>query len=462
MLFELLKLFFALSIPWILGFLSLKMILKNEKYPFFLEASLAYGLGLGALSVLMFVLDMLQVPFSFSNILSACLLIYLIILIALKLKARAGSPLRSLLPNKMNKKIPGISIFQLALIIFILINLYFSFWRALNIPIASWDAFATVAFKAKMFYFEKQIPRLDLLPHKTYPLFTPLIESWICFCLGRWDNQFVKIIFPCALLSFLLISYYFLKTFTNRAYALSGIALLLSSNLFILHSTISYRDFFLLYYNCLAIIFLILWAHFDKNHDLILASLFASLATFVKLEGTAFIAIYLFLILAIYFIKKTNQPKKILKQLVIFIIPVLIIGLGFHIYKHYNGATLQTDSKAQLNLSLTNLHLLKNVISSFKEDFLYTANWHLSWFLLPVAFVLYPKRLKRKEICICLMGILSFILLYMFVAIFTENFIWIAGTSKLTGLSRLLLHFYPLNIYFLILITYPNPFEYHR
>ena len=59
----------------------------------------------------------------------------------------------------------------LYIVFFVLIShsIFYIFWKSINEPIYSWDALATVALKAKIFFFEKHLPPLHLLPHPTYP-----------------------------------------------------------------------------------------------------------------------------------------------------------------------------------------------------------------------------------------------------------------------------------------------------
>ncbi|MCD4780306.1 MAG: hypothetical protein K8S27_07145 [Candidatus Omnitrophica bacterium] len=471
MITDLFFLFTTIAIPTVLGYLAVKSILLNERWPLLVELSISFGLGVGILVLLMFYFNILGLAFSYINIL---LVVFVAGLILFILYQHIKYSNNSFIDNDDNDTLPfgkmarsrdnekKHSRLRSYISFFIGLNILTIVWIAMNVPISAWDALATIAFKAKIFYFEKGIPSLELLPHRTYPLLTPLLETWTSFNIGRWDDQLIKIFFPAGLISFLIISYYFLKLLTNKTYALCGIALLLSSNLFFLHATTAYRDSFLLYYNCSAIMFLILWSKYTKTNLLILSSMFASIATFVKLEGTAFMAVYFFVFFVILFFNRKDTAKKKLQLTLIYILPILLCCFSFHIYKSVHGLGISTDGKANLKLSLKNLLLLKNVFRSYSYDLFHSANWGLIWSTFLICFFLYSKRLKRKDVLLTLISIFCFFVLYTLVAIFTENYLWIAGNLKETGRSRLLLHFYPLGVFFITLITFPNPFKYDK
>jgi len=296
MIITTLNLTLSILIPFVTGYTFLSYLSKGGPLSIPFKMALAYGLGLGILTLWMFLLTLFHYSLNFLTITIPLLLcsISFLLLTPIK-KTNIANPidtkiLKETAPLPLLPKI-FIYSFIILLTLYIAHNILYVFWFSMNIPIYTWDATATVAFKAKIFYFEQSIPHLKLLPHPTYPLLTPLAETWVAINLEYWDEQFIKIIFPFAFLSYLIINYTFLKLYTNRIWALLGCAILLSSNLFIHHATISYRDFLLMYYNCTTIILLLLWQRTALNAFLILSAIFAGLTTFVKLEGTAFLGI---------------------------------------------------------------------------------------------------------------------------------------------------------------------------
>ena len=131
------------------------------------------------------------------------------------LKSKSKKPIQDNNPFLKSDHSIILIVLHFLLLLFIGQTFTFTFWRGLFFPISKWDAIATVAFKAKLIFYEGTLPDLAQLPHRAYPLFIPLAESWIAISLGVWDEQSVKIIFPLALYSLIFIQYHFLKCLTN-------------------------------------------------------------------------------------------------------------------------------------------------------------------------------------------------------------------------------------------------------
>ena len=252
--------------------------------------------------------------------------------------------------------------------------------------------------------------------------------------------------------------YNFLKYHTKPSWALLGCAILLSSNLFLWHSHISYRDFTLMFFNCSTIILILIYNQIKESKILLLAGLFAGFASFTKLEGTAFLIIY-FILLTIIFIKeKIPLITKFTKSLY-FSIPSITIAGSYHIYKIINKATIDgtgANDKTKIDFNLDKLKSIPEILSSFTEELLISGNWGVVWgaCLISLIFLL-NKSVKKNETTIyILISILLFIGLYSSISLLTANYDWISGHLRSAGLPRLCLHFFPLSSLFLIIINY--------
>ncbi|MCK5180644.1 MAG: glycosyltransferase family 39 protein, partial [Candidatus Omnitrophica bacterium] len=355
------NLILSILIPLGAGYGCLSLLFRGQTLSVSLRVALAYGLGLGLLAIWMLGLYIFYQPFSLL-ILRTPLLV--IIIAAFLLSFLRKKPVNMdheniFIRTKKYTPEPGIEkVLHIALVTVLLLYLaqtaWFVVWRSMTVPILSWDAVATVAFKAKIFYFEESPPLLTLLPHRTYPLFTPFMESWVAFNLGQWNDLLIKIIFPCAFLSFLTIYYKFLGHFTNRTWAILGSVILLSSNFFIYHATISYRDFFLMYFNCITIMLLLFFNENRVSAFLILAGLFAGFASFTKLEGTAFLGVYLVLFALINFSSKLFSKKEKLINTIKFCVPSIGMAVLFHAYKIWHNVLSEgSGTSAKTNFELT-------------------------------------------------------------------------------------------------------------
>ncbi len=459
-----LNLILSLLIPFSAGYTLLGFLFPNRCIGLFLKIALAFGLGLGLLSIWMLVLGICQLPFN-SFVIGSPLIITAALFYFLGLRRKKvvqPTATSFIIQTRDSNQLHGSKrilhiVMMIGLIVYIALNIFYVFWRATAIPIATWDAIATVAFKAKVFYYEQSLPSLDHLPHKTYPLFVPFVQSWIAFNLGYWDNFLIKIIFPCAFLSYLIAHYKFLGHYTNRTSALLGSAILLSSNLFIYHATISYRDFFLMYFNCITVMLLVLWNNSKVNGFLILAGLFAGFATFTKLEGTAFLGVYFIIFSMINFPSKTFSIKEKLVNTMKFCIPSFGISFTFHIYKVWNKVLLEGPGivdKTRIDLTWEKISLIPQILTSFLRNLLLSGNWNIIWLLALLSSIHLVKKRKNAEIRLILLSLILFFGLYIGVAVLTINYVWIAGAKSSTTLSRLILHFFPLSVLLIILLNY--------
>ncbi len=451
--------FISILIPTALGYIILS-ILINKKINSLMKISLSYGLGMGLLAIWMLFIAIIGYRFNIVTIKIPLLLLVFCLSLGLLLRKKY-CPSTKNLPATTLSSISDIkyyvsthitkTIIYIILLCYIAHNIFFVFWQATNIPIYTWDALATIAFKAKIFYFEGRLPDLNLLPHKTYPLLVPFLETWVAINLGHWDDQLIKIIFPCAFISFLGIFYSFLRVYINKFWALIGSAILLSSNFFIYHATISYRDFFLMYYNCSTIMLLLLWNKTKIQPLLFLSSLFAGFATFTKLEGTAFLPI-LFLLFLIITLKQNYPIKNKIKQIVIFTIPATSICLNYHIYKITHNVV--KSDKTVLEFNLSKLLLSPHIIAVFLRNMFLSSNWSIVWIIFFISLLRLKENIYNKKTTLfIILATLLFFAEYILVALFTTNYVWIAGDLNMMGLSRLLLHFYPLSVLTIIFLT---------
>ncbi|MBP9854109.1 MAG: hypothetical protein KBD53_04495 [Candidatus Omnitrophica bacterium] len=446
----------SLLIPLLLGYLTFSAVYRHP-LPIAFKLAVSFGLGFGLLTFSMLCLDILHIPFSRASIsLPLLFLSFFLFLIILSMDKKIKKEKNIFFKVETSAQNLNIltKMILTALVIYILFNIFFVFLRTWSIPVSTWDALATIAFKAKIFFYEQSIPDLNLLPHRSYPLLVSLAESWIAFNLGFWDDTLIQIIFPLAFLSYLCIHYYFLKFFTDGKWALGGVALLLSSNFFLYHATLSYRDFFLMYYACSTILLLLFWHHTRHTSFLFLASLFMAFASFTKLEGTAFILIFL----TVFFILMSRMSSTSrLKHFSIFVIPTFIISGTFYAYKIYYHSIKDGEGigdKTNFQFMFSKILLIPEVLVSYRDNLLFTGNWNLLWGALIFSLLLSVKIKKSFETNILLWSIFLFFGLYTCTAIFSSNFIWIAGEQNSAGLSRLILHFFPLCVLSIVLINF--------
>lgn len=445
----------GILLPVAMGYMILITVLKEDTMELSMKLSLSYGLGFGLLSQLMLVLGTSRVLFSLP-IIAIILFVTTVIFYLLYRKQNKKMPVVHL--RSINKKNDWLS---LVFIIYILLHMYLIFCTAVMHPIITWDALATISFKGKIFYYDRTISLLEHLPHAAYPLFVPLIQTWIALTMGYWNDNLVKIIFPVATVSFLTICYHFLLSYLNRRNALMGTALLISSMLFVYHSTIAYRDLFALYYNVTTIILLLLWNLRRNDGYLLLAGLFSGFTTFTKLEGSGYIMIHTLLFLTILYKQGHFCSKVAIRSLKKFLIPSYGILMIYFFCRSYLGVSFLQGPKdlreTGLGLTLLNFDRIPIIIKVFIDHVFILWNWNIIWFFLIVS-LLYQIKIRRLEIeeKMLLLSILLFFGFYFGAAYMTNHFISIAGKDNFTVLSRVFLHFYPLSVLLVMLVNCPR------
>jgi len=199
----------SLLIPFSTGYAFLLWLDHKYAIPLSLKIALAYGLGLGLLAIWMLCLGMLQQNFNLFSI-GMPLIIVTSILMIYNLKRKRhikitkalvssrsyltnapDNPEHTKIPPRPRVKSSPQDVYEITskksasqhgfmkflkvafialLVVFIIQNIIYVFWRSMAIPISTWDAIATIAFKAKIFFFEQSLPPLDLLPKRAQVL----------------------------------------------------------------------------------------------------------------------------------------------------------------------------------------------------------------------------------------------------------------------------------------------------
>ena len=454
---EWLNLLGSLLLPLSIGYALVVLLCRRLSVDLLPSLAISYGLGMGVLSQWMLLLGMAQIPFNLATI-GFPLTFVAIFLSFLALTKLKRNPLSADAKPSLWTTDAGSSaslrqpyaIADFLMNAYILYNVIFVFWCSLNIPIESWDAVATAAFKAKVFFFDRSIHRLNL-PHAPYPLHIPFTEAWIAFNLRTWHESLVKIIFPIAFLSYGILQYFYLKSLTNHRWALGGLCLLLSSNFLVYHATIAYSDLTMMYYNCTTIILMLLWNRKKEDGLLVLGSLFAGFTTFVKLEGTGYLVIYTLLLLLILGQEKTLRAGSKFRKFLKFILPSYGICLLYHVYKFsLDIAALH----GRLNLVTTPDQWLRApvIFREFAANLLGSGNWNLLWFILLVGFVAnFSKTKYLPEIKLLSLILAVFFGTYLIIPMLTSTLI-----DHPTLLSRVLLHFFPIATWLIVLLYYPK------
>ena len=449
---DIINLFISLAIPFGIGFFILSLVFRDY-YHFWTIMALSYGIGFGVIAYVMLILGIMNLPLNafvlpkyFQAFLVLLALLYMLFHQVRKTQERKNKEAvhsQDAAPGKFKACLTTV------FIIFIASQLFFVFNQSLSNPIETWDAVATCSLKAKIFFYD-QSPFELKLPHAAYPLFTPLIEAWISFHLGHWDDQLVKIIVPLAFTSYLILHYGFLRSFTNRFWAISGIGLLVSSAFFVFHATLGYRDIIMTYFNCTTLLLILSWSREKHQNLLILSAIFSGLTSFAKLEGSIYILIHIALLAVVLLDAKTYSTSFRLKSFFTFTLITIGICSIFFVCKSYLGIGMMSG-RLHMVAESNIFEKLIQIICAYTKTLFAGGNWNLLWIILIISTpggIL--KASQIKEIKYLYLTLIAFFMMYTLFFLFTKSLI-----DYPTTLSRVILHFYPICPMLIILIHAP-------
>lgn len=447
-----LGLFASLAIPTLIGYQFFYLIARGERFGFFFSVALSYGLGLGVLSYTMLALGILDITYSVFSI-ALGMLVVSIILFFIQGCYRHLPHGKSIENNR--KKGGGASpqantmawrLFRFGAFILIAYYGIYMFWCALNLPVYTWDSIATSVYNAKVLFFEKTLKAHRFFAHQAYPLQYPMILTWMTLNLGEWNDQLIKIIFPLTFMMFVLVFYAFLNQVTDPQKSLLGVVLLFSSNFIVFHATISYRDIFMMYYICTAIFLLIRWRSRKSLPSLILASLFAGIGSFMKLEGAAYLLIIAVVFAYILMRESGESFRGKCCAFLKFLAPAVGLWGIYYFYKMIMGY----PPGEYVRLNIMNIFTrTMPALGAFAGVLFFTANWNIAWHLLIIVLAVNLYKIKTDmNLQILLLALACFLGLHFAVGVLSDQGGHVISPDTL---SRLCIHFFPIVISLIVI-----------
>jgi len=439
----------CLLVPQALGFFIIGLLFREARLPLSFKLALGYGLGMGLVAFWMLVLGMLGISYDLFVLAGPLLVLTLILAFGMwrsRDRFAAGK-------EDKGQGSARLSVLEVLCALFIFYQLAYIFWQGFQIPVISWDGFATVAFNAKVIYTERSLVYLNTMPHGGYPQNVPLMEAWVALNLGRWDNQLVKMIFPFFCLAFLGVHYHFLRAFTSRQWALVGCALLFSANFFVGFATISYRDFVLMYYNCATVMLLILGQRERRNFFvfLLLAGIFAGLGALTKTEGALYLIIFSALLAAVTW--HVADKKTAWRSGLAFILPSFGLCLVYQLYRLARGIEMDVKA-ASLLFDWKQLLEIPIFIRNFFEEMFFSGDWNLVWLLFTVSLLrLFLVRMSA-EVRVLFLALAGYFVVLFFLAFFTYSHPLLLDETWKFNVPRLILHFFPLVPALIVLLNW--------
>lgn len=461
-----------------IGYLPLYFILLRKTKTYYRDISenffiffLSFYIGGGISSSYLIILSLLKIKYNlvYIFILSFILfIIFLLIYIRDKVKYRIENKViykKNLKAEETPQKFARI-IF-IIMVILISVNFLIVVFFAFLFPIRFWDAVSCWSLKGRAFFIDRSVISFYTehsyeFSHLSYPVYIPLMQTWIYLWLGRIDENFVKIIFPLFYLSSIFILYYFLKKNLTKIVSILLVFIFSSIPIISDHGYIEYTNLVFSLILMLSVYFFFLSIKEEnkistknnnnfKNNYFFLSIIFFSILSVIRTEGILYLFLFLLLYL-IYFLKNFSYYKKNILTSNNFISAIisLIILVPFFILKFKLNLSILSiewvDVLNNENINAANLFDIRRAAVSFISQFLFSsydsargflgASYGPVWIILFLIFLYNTKKFLKGENTV----IFIFILFG-----FINVFISIAMIEDFTGsIDRYLLHLFPL------------------
>ncbi len=344
----------ALTVPTVLGFLIVSVLLRDEKNAGLLERlCLAYPIGAGIVTVQMFLLGLMRIPLTLWFSASPPLLEIagLYFLIKKRRIPLSGRPSLGLVSEIIGSSASGLKKTALV-ILFALASAKVGaiFIETYLRPIFAWDSFANWSAGAKAFYYSHGL-LLDGRPedffgrgllnrNANYPPFNPLMQVWMSLWVGKFDDVLVKLWSPLYLFSMATYLYLFMARETSRLVSLGVLVIFLSSPLLSVHAIEVYSDVPLSVYILFSLI-MFLQAMRGKNSYWALMGLYAGEALFTKDEAPFFVIPLL--MSAFLFYWKGRARNALSGRMIAGSLMGLLLPLPWFVFKFSHGLGFGAD-----------------------------------------------------------------------------------------------------------------------
>ena len=441
----------GLIVPWVFGFVGLRLL----RLPALLTLGAGFLLGMIGLTLLLRTCSSLGWPLQFSPIVFLLLALTLV-LTPLAVKARSQSGGEGTRFNELGYT--GRLFFGALLIV--LIGRYAAFaWEILWQPMLAWDAWASWAVKAKVWFYQHQItpfvsnqawlsqadnPVYTVIG-SDYPATIPLIQTWTSLAWGDWREAAANSAWPLCALALGLGFYSHCRISGGSALAaLMFTYLLLSIPLLNTHIALpGYADIWLASTYGLAALSLLQWCQSAHHGHLVLALLLACTLPMLKVDGT----VWAFSLLALIIARLAGR----------WLWGVLLLALAMGITWYSIGGfrwgdwTLTTQLIELPYIGRYELSYTSNW-PAVREQLLFGGSWNMLWYFAPLSLLsLAIPGLRQRSAALFYGALLLLLNLFVLYSLFffTHAARW---ASDATSINRLFLHITPLAVFLLLLL----------
>ncbi len=445
---EFIGLVVGMTLPWLLGLVWLRVLWRERDvraWPIWL----GYGYVLGALVTIlvMRLLDALGITFSFMSI-SLPLIGITIAGALLYIKTPAHTHPRSCPPPSRGREVllrwqQTLFIFLFAIIILRFAGLGLEIiWR----PLFAWDAWNQWATKARVWYeLGRLVPFVpadiwlssgttqaytDSAPH--YPATIPLLQVWMSYSLGRWDDSLMNLPWLQCGIALGLAFYGQARLWgVSPLTAMIFTYFLLSLPLLDTHIALAgYADLFMATVYGLAAMAFFHWARTRDHRQGLLALLLVLSCSLIKIPGQIWMLTFL-PALWVALMPRTGM-------------------IGMAVLAMLGAAALFLLDRTQLVILGYTLHTeFSPVGESILKNVFVMDNWHMFWYLFIVLWLFALAHLFSAPLRVMTILVLTDFYFLAIVFFFSKVHVWVADFSTL---NRALLHIVPMLMFYMMVL----------
>ncbi len=277
----------------------------------------------------------------------------------------------------------------------------------------------------------------------SYPPTVPLVKVWVANLAGEWTDPLINSVQVVWYAAALILVYFAIRRHAGRFWGLTGLYILGSMPLYLMHGTNAYADAFLSVHVFAAISMLFHAVHAVSKESRMsffrIGAVAAALLPFTKNEGMLVYLppLLLLLCISLFVLYRKNEMtrKEILNVLLWYGISLLCIAIPWLLFKWSHGLSFG-NGKPFTSLSLG---WQKYVLLSISINTFFEGNWLL---LFPLLFGLLLWKWKTAGTTLSILTAFFLIIyigqgfLYLFTSLSTE-------ALRQTGYARGLLHLLP-------------------
>ena len=325
-------------------------------------------------------------------------------------------------------------------------QLVWTFFLVLPVPIQAHDALANYALKAKMFFFTGGIPEgffassEAAVSHPDYPLFLPMVMTWLYQFMG-FNDVVVNLIMPLIFAAFLGLFYSQMIKMFSRSISILALFMLSTISQLADYATVIHADLVLTVLITSAFINFVLFVRNGKSCNLILSSLMFGFSLWAKNEAMVFTAAFLLSTLIYVVRHDAFRTKEKFVYLSAAASIIAVIAFPWFFVRFINSVSNSDMNLASMSLSrlLQNVKDIPVLFDLFQEEVFGPKNWNIFWILVFASMIYKRKDIFRGEVLLMTMFLMVAAAGYFSGYMLTTgyNLYFYVNTS----ISRFMLHF---------------------